>query len=155
MKSLDNEDVKAELQVRLEMLTLDSQRRWGRMNANQMLCHLSDTFVLLQKDGRPRTPPSILQKLKFSIMRSVALYSGLPFPRGLPTMAAIDQEKKGTPPLGLAEDKETLIKTMEIFSAENRSYEQCFHPILGNLSPKQWQRWGYLHVDHHFKQFGI
>lgn len=137
------------------MLTSDSQRRWGRMTANQMLCHLSDAFVLLQKDGRPKTPLSAWQKLKFTVMRSVALYSGLPFPKSLPTMAAIDQEKKGTPPISLSEDKETLIKMIEEFSDKNRSYEHCFHPILGSLTPEQWQRWGYLHVDHHFKQFGI
>jgi hypothetical protein len=28
------------------------------------------------------------------------------------------------------------------------------HPIFGPLSYPQWMRWGYLHCDHHLRQFG-
>jgi hypothetical protein len=29
------------------------------------------------------------------------------------------------------------------------------HPILGRLSRGQWMRWGYRHMDHHLRQFGV
>jgi len=29
------------------------------------------------------------------------------------------------------------------------------HPIFGRMSLWEWQRWGYLHTDHHLRQFGL
>ena len=29
------------------------------------------------------------------------------------------------------------------------------HPIFGPLTTSQWMRWGYLHVYHHLRQFGV
>jgi hypothetical protein len=28
------------------------------------------------------------------------------------------------------------------------------HPVFGRMSNKAWLRWGYLHTDHHLRQFG-
>jgi Protein of unknown function (DUF1569) len=28
------------------------------------------------------------------------------------------------------------------------------HPIFGPMTAKDWMRWGYLHADHHLRQFG-
>jgi hypothetical protein len=28
------------------------------------------------------------------------------------------------------------------------------HPIFGRMSAAAWLRWGYLHTDHHLRQFG-
>ena len=32
--------------------------------------------------------------------------------------------------------------------------ETVRHPFFGAMSPNQWLRWGYLHTDHHLRQFG-
>jgi len=29
------------------------------------------------------------------------------------------------------------------------------HPLFGPMSRAEWLRWGYLHMDHHFRQFGV
>ena len=155
MKSLADDQAKAALLERLDKLTENSEGRWGRMNANQMLCHLTDSFVLLQLDNMPASPPSAFKQLQQKIMTWFAIYSGFPAPRGIPTIAAVDQEKKGTLPIGFNEDKQKLITAMNQFSAKNRSYENCYHPIFGDLSPKDWQHFGYMHMNHHFKQFGV
>ena len=28
------------------------------------------------------------------------------------------------------------------------------HPMFGPMTPEDWMRWGYLHADHHLRQFG-
>jgi hypothetical protein len=28
------------------------------------------------------------------------------------------------------------------------------HPIFGPMTANDWLRWGYLHADHHLRQFG-
>ena len=34
-----------------------------------------------------------------------------------------------------------------------RSYAPA-HPMFGPMTPEDWMRWGYLHADHHLRQFG-
>lgn len=29
------------------------------------------------------------------------------------------------------------------------------HPGFGRMSQSDWLRWGYRHVDHHLRQFGV
>jgi len=29
------------------------------------------------------------------------------------------------------------------------------HPLFDEMSERDWMRWGYLHADHHFRQFGL
>ncbi len=44
MKSLADPAVQEELLSRLRRVRPDTPRRWGRMSAPQMVCHLSDSF---------------------------------------------------------------------------------------------------------------
>ena len=57
MKTMARADDKAEIIRRLKMVRPDCARRWGRMSAHQMVCHLSDSFRLVthQKAASPAT----------------------------------------------------------------------------------------------------
>jgi hypothetical protein len=44
MKTLAIEVDRQQLMLRLQRLTPDSQRRWGKMSPHQIICHLSDSF---------------------------------------------------------------------------------------------------------------
>jgi len=44
MKSLANQRDKQEIAERAQKIQPSSQRRWGKMTAHQMLCHLCDSF---------------------------------------------------------------------------------------------------------------
>jgi len=50
----------------------------------------------------------------------------------------------------LADKKEVL----ERFTAPAKGIEFHPHPIFGDMSEAEWMRWGYLHCDHHLRQFG-
>jgi hypothetical protein len=41
---------------------------------------------------------------------------------------------------------------MERFAA-HPSLEREPHPVFGPMTRVDWLRWGYLHVDHHLRQF--
>ena len=41
------------------------------------------------------------------------------------------------------------------FARSNRDFQFGVHPIFGALSDWEWMRWGFLHVDHHLRQFGL
>jgi hypothetical protein len=40
------------------------------------------------------------------------------------------------------------------FTTDINSFDGHSHPIFGPMSKADWLRWGYLHMDHHLRQFG-
>ena len=101
MKTLARERDKAELLHRFKQLRPDSGRRWGRMSAHQMVCHLNDSFRMMAGDKLVSGGTSRLQR---SIVKWIALYLPLSWPAGIPTRPEIDQEQGGTRPAAFAAD---------------------------------------------------
>jgi hypothetical protein len=50
--------------------------------------------------------------------------------------------------------KVRLLDTLERFCACGQ-LAQVKHPFFGHMLCKDWTRWGYLHADHHLRQFGV
>jgi hypothetical protein len=152
MKTLARERDRAELLGRLRTLRPDSVRRWGRMSAPQMICHLSDAFRMLVD----QTPVSLATGLpQRTVVKWAALYLPVPWPAGIPTRPEIDQRLAGTKPTSFAADVAALEGLLDRIAAGVGTLDGRVHPIFGPLSENAWLRWGYLHVDHHFRQFGV
>ncbi len=151
MKTLVRENDKAEILGRLRKVRPESVRRWGRMSAHQMVCHLADSFrmALGQKPVSPAT--GVLQS---TILKWVVLYLPLPWPAGILTSPEIDQEREGTRPVDFAADLAQVEALLELVTAPTRSLDRQSHPTFGTMSDAAWLRWGYLHTDHHLRQFG-
>jgi hypothetical protein len=52
-------------------------------------------------------------------------------------------------------DLDELRHHLDRFSRQPRDFEFQPHPIFGQMTEKEWMRWGYLHMDHHLRQFGV
>jgi hypothetical protein len=152
MKTMARPVDKAEILARLKQLRPDGTRRWGRMSAHQMVCHLSDAFRLVtrQKTASPAT--GILQS---TVIKWVALYVPFEWPPGYPTRPEMDQEIEGTRPAAFAADLAQLESLIETVTTPAKDYAWPEHPIFGPMSEGEWMRWAYLHVDHHLRQFGL
>jgi hypothetical protein len=151
MQILDPPAVKS-LQDRLQRVRPETRARWGKMNANQMLCHLNDSF------GVPMGAKTASEDITFfnrTLIRWVGLHAPLPWPKGVPTRPEIDQLVGGTRPVEFSRDQDTLALTIEQFARQPRNFQFSRHPIFGHLTEWEWMRWGYLHADHHFRQFGV
>ena len=150
MKTLRDPAAHAEIRARLARLTPDAPRQWGRMNAHQMICHLADSFrgVLGHKTIRPLPTP-----VPRSFFKWVALRMPMHWPHGVKTVPEVDQEIGGTRPAEFAGDLRDLQALLARF-VENPRAIAPRHPIFGPMSETDWMRWGYLHVDHHLRQFG-
>jgi hypothetical protein len=152
VKTLAQQRDKAEIRGRLRTLRPDSVRRWGRMSAHQMICHLSDAFCM----GTGEKPVShATGPLQRTIVKWIALYAPMSWPTGkLLTRPEIDQELLGTRPVDFAADVARVEALVELVTAQPRGFEWQSHPIFGSMSEAAWLRWGYLHMDHHLRQFG-
>jgi hypothetical protein len=151
MKSLSNRQDKQEVLDRLHQLKSESPRQWGRMTPHQMICHLSDAFrsAMNEKaiilEGNP---------LYQTVVKWIALQVPIPWPKGVKTRPEMDQEIGGTKPVDFERDKQELEMLVERFTAKERDFEWHAHSLFGRMTEKEWYRWGYLHLDHHLRQFG-
>ena len=156
MKSLANSADVAALRARIQRVRADAPRRWGRMSAHQMICHLHDAFVM----GTPAQPVSnvahpILRLGNRTIVKWIALYGPARWPKGIPTRPEIDQViGGGRTPASFDADVAALLAVMDTAATDARFFHARPHPIFGPLSRPAWLRWGYLHLDHHLRQFG-
>ncbi|HEY3122291.1 MAG TPA: hypothetical protein VGL15_16820, partial [Vicinamibacteria bacterium] len=89
MKTLSRERDRAEILRRLKDVRPESARRWGRMSAHQMVCHLSDSFRMVMGEKPVSHATSLFHR---TILKWAALYAPLPWLRGIPTRPEIDQE---------------------------------------------------------------
>ena len=136
------------MERRLNALRPDSARRWGKMTAHQMVCHLADSFrgTMGEKPVAPKSGP-----FQRTVMKWGALRVPIPWPHGVPTMPEMDQRRGGTPPAGFEEDVRDLLGLMARFVSGGK----VEHPLFGRMSEWEWNRWAYLHIDHHLRQFGV
>jgi len=153
MKTLDKEADKGLVLSRLRQLTPDSQRRWGKMTSHQMICHLNDSFKSVIGERDLSGDKSNL--LTRTVVRWLALYAPLKWPHGVPTMAENDQEQGGTPPEDFKRDVDALASMIERVTSPQKDFQWRRHPLFAEISQRDWMRWGYLHVDHHLRQFGV
>ena len=151
MKLLSDIQIRQETVERLRRVRPETPRRWGRMNAPQMVCHLSDSFLSVMGDKAVEAPRGLNL---WPLMKPWALYAPFKWPPGVATRPELDAEFGGTRPVEFAADVAGLLETIDKFTRQPRTFEFRAHPMFGRLSEKDWMRWGYLHTDHHLRQFG-
>lgn len=144
---------KAEILTRLATLRPDSKRQWGKMTPNQMMCHLTDSFVSMM-GGK-----AVADKSNFftrsALMKWLSLKAPMQWPHGIKTTPENDQEIGGTRPVEFEADRQKLLQAIERFVATQRDFSFQAHPIFGSLTEEEWMIWGYRHCDHHLRQFGL
>jgi hypothetical protein len=151
MKSFLNQSDKKEILERLKDLRPESQRQWGRMTSHQAICHLSDSFKSKLGEKENSAANNLFTR---TVVKWIALYAPLPWPQGIKTRPEMDQEINGTPPDDFERDRAQLVALIERFTAPAKIAEFHPHPFFGDMSEVEWMRWGYLHCDHHLRQFG-
>jgi hypothetical protein len=153
MRTLAREHDTAEILRRLRALRYDSHRRWGRMSAHQMVCHLSDGCRLVTGG---RTTQLAASPLPRSLVRWLALYAPVRWPAGILTTPDLDQDADGTRPAEFAADVAELARLLREIATDRRGHlAGHLHPLFGRMSEPAWLRWAYLHADHHLRQFGV
>ena len=148
MRSLASEKILVETCSRMRRVSQDDRPLWGKMSAIQMVEHLSCSYDValgdLEVTPIPGPPPWFLKLM--------ALRSGIRWPKSTPTtpelLAILAQE----PSAPFSDLVEQAIVKMESLAHGARC--RSSHPMFGSMSASDWKRWGYLHADHHLRQFG-
>lgn len=146
IKNLFDTAVKQEIINRLNKLSPQSQRQWGKMDVAQMLAHLQVPIGVAL--GTHTVKGNLLMKLILPLFKK-KLYDEKPWKQGLPTDKTFIMTGK-TKDFELERNK--LMDMVSRFTEANMVNEK--HPIFGRLTKEQWSKASWKHIDHHLKQFG-
>ena len=125
------------------------------MSPHQMVCHLSDGYRILTGE-RTAQPIAVRRPFPRVVIKWIALYAPLEWPKDIGTTPELDQLIGGTKPVEFTRDVADLRRLIGWVAGPGAaSLDGQRHPIFGRLSAPAWLRWGYLHADHHLRQFGV
>jgi hypothetical protein len=135
---------------RIDRLTPDTQRLWGKMTVHQMVCHLTDALRVSLGEIPTRFRPSFLASPPMQWL----IVSVLPIPRGkASTKPEFQTTRPSTWPEETANLKEVFARFVERGKQPGATWP--IHPTFGDLSHRQWGMLTAKHMDHHLRQFGV
>jgi hypothetical protein len=149
-KNIITPEIKTEIINRLTNLKPDAPAQWGKMNVRQMLRHCSEGFLISYGEIVPSKKMASWPLRK--LMRYMILNSETPAPKGkAQTFIEVDQVLKKVDPTDFETERCQLIEIVKNFPSKNTHHTST---MLGVMTPENWGRLNYTHLDHHLKQFG-
>ena len=125
-----------------------TQRHWGKMDVAQMLAHCSAGMDMAS--GRLNLPRALVGRVLGRFVKPIYI-NEKPFTRNSPTA----KELVFSNPCDFLREQEQLRAKVQQFHEGGEA--QCTrhpHPFFGALTPQEWSRGTYKHLDHHLRQFG-
>jgi hypothetical protein len=147
VKTLWRASDRDEVRQRARRLVPGATPAWGRMNAPQMIAHVTDQLRM----SLGRLPvASVSSPFRFPPLKQLAVY-WLPWPKGAPTLPELLARSPGA----WGTEIDELSQLVDDFGTRDAREPWPVHPIFGAMSREAWGRLGYRHLDHHFRQFRI
>ena len=138
----------------LKELPADATGKWGKMNPQQMVEHVTDFFKVSGKKISIAlvTPVDQLPQYKEFLL------SDKEFRENTKAPGNIVPEEPG--PV----QKPSMHEALEELQSEINDFVKCFekdpqlkvlHPVFGELSFDEWVLLHHKHITHHLRQFGL
>ena len=135
---------------RINKLTPDTSPKWGKMNAAQMLAHLSVAYEMDLEDIHPA--PNGFTRLILKLLVKKAVCGPKPYAKNIKTAPQFiikgdrdfDKEKK-----------RLTDYIQKVAAAGSATYEGRENQSFGPLTAAEWNTMYAKHLDHHLTQFGV
>jgi hypothetical protein len=148
MKNLFEAETVDEMVARIDKLQPATQRQWGKMDVAQMMAHCSAALDMAR--GQINPPRILIGRLIGSFVKPIYT-NDKPFSRSSPTdpkLVVSDQREF------LHEQEQLKLKLRHFHEGGEPRCTRHPHPFFGSLTPQDWSRGMYKHLDHHLRQFG-
>lgn len=147
MKNINDQSDFEHIVTRVKFLSTANIRQWGKMDLQQMLVHCKAQLKIAL--GEIKTTPQGSFMMRTVLGKWIA-FSNIPWPKGANTPNKMNVEKNSFEFTGIENEKKELLA----YLARVKLAPQLMpHPFFGALSPKEWGRLIFKHIDHHLKQF--
>ena len=136
---------------RINNLTPETQRKWGKMSVNQVLAHLNVAYDLtFMPEKFPK--PSFIAKFLLSRFVKPKITNEIPYKQSLPTSPVfiIADERN------FEEEKAKLIGNIQRVQQLGReAFEGKENINFGKMTAQCWNNMFAKHLNHHLEQFGV
>ena len=136
---------------RINNLTPETQRKWGKMSVDQVLAHLNVAYDLtFTPEKFPK--PSFIAKYLLSRFVKPKITNEIPYKQSLPTSPAfiIADERN------YEEEKAKLIGNIQRVQQLGReAFEGKENINFGKMTAQGWNNMFAKHLNHHLDQFGV
>ena len=151
MTNLFDTTVANEVKARLGKLDPQSERRWGKMTAAQMLAHCSVSMQWAVGEVAPEKgalPARFIGRL----LKPMVFRNDDPMRKNSPTAKSLMVADE--PDFGKERDR--LSGLIDKFAAGGTAgCTRNPHSFFGKMTPEEWAILTYKHLDHHLRQFGV
>ena len=136
---------------RINNLTPETQRKWGKMSVDQVLAHLNVAYDLtFTPEKFPK--PSFIAKFLLSKFVKPKITNEIPYKQSLPTSPVfiIADERN------FEEEKTKLIGNIHRVQQLGReAFEGKENINFGKMTAQCWNNMFAKHLNHHLEQFGV
>ena len=136
---------------RINNLTPETPRKWGKMSVDQVLAHLNVAYDLtFTPEKFPK--PSFIAKFLLSRFVKPKITNEIPYKQSLPTSPAfiIADERN------FEEEKAKLIGNIQRVQQLGReAFEGKENINFGKMTAQCWNNMFAKHLNHHLDQFGV
>jgi hypothetical protein len=148
MESLFSEETLNKSIERLNSLTPENARLWGKMDVAQMLAHCNETMEVAR--GRKHIKRGFISYVLGAMLKK-HFYNDAPVKKNSPTHPTFVMVSQ----FDLDSERNKLIEHLKEFQKGGEA--KCTdapHAFFGTLTKEQWGKGMYKHLDHHLQQFG-
>lgn len=136
---------------RIQMLTPESQGKWGKMSVEEMLAHCNVTYEFVYEPEKHKKPGAVAKFILKTFVKKKVTGEGA-YPKNSPTSPQfiIKSERD------FKEEQKRLVgfiqKTQQL-GEEAFDGKESFS--FGKLNAKEWNNMFAKHLNHHLEQFGV
>ncbi len=151
MKNLFDATVANQVKTRLEKLEPQSERRWGKMTAAQMLAHCSVSMQWAVGELVPEKA-ALPARLMGRLIKPMVFRNDDPMRKNSPTARSLIVADERD----LGKERDRLSELIDKFAAGGAAgCTSNLHSFFGKMTPEEWAILMYKHLDHHLRQFGV
>lgn len=136
---------------RINKLTPESQRKWGKMSVDQVLAHLNVAYSFIFEPEKHKKPSFIAKFLLQNFVKS-KIVNDMPYKQSLPTSPVFiiaDQRN-------FEEEKKKLIGNIQrVQQLGKEAFEGKENLSFGKMTSAEWNNMLAKHLNHHLEQFGV
>lgn len=144
--------LKTDLINLLQNLKSEAKGKWGVMNGQQMVEHMSDSVRI----ANGKTPKKILTPAELVPKYKTFMLSEKPFKKNTKNIELSEVPPPAQQPSMQAAINELKNEIADFFAAFEKADSKIItNPFFGDLNFEEWVHLLHKHATHHCKQFGL
>ncbi len=136
---------------RINNLTPETQRKWGKMTVDQVLAHMNVPYSFIFEPEKQKKPGMIAKFLLKNFVKPKVV-NDIPYKQNIPTSPVfIISDVRN-----FEEEKKKLIGNIQRVQQLGReAFEGKENSSFGILTAQEWNNMLAKHLNHHLQQFGV